>query len=54
MIEWYYGYKNRRAEKAKIKEELFTHCLAPQSCDVLVYVRKRKEAREVTAVFKNI
>ena len=28
LIKWYEGYKKRKSQKAKIKEEEFTHCLA--------------------------
>ena len=47
FIEWYNGYQKRKAQKAKIKEEL-THHLASQSCDRLVHVRRQKGAMEVT------
>ena len=48
LIEWYEGYKKRKAQKAKIKEELLPFALAPRLYHGLVYVRRRKEMVEVT------
>ena len=43
-----------QGRESKNIRRAFTHCLAPRSCDGMVYVRKRKQAMEVTAAFKNI
>ena len=47
MIKWYDGYKKRKDQKSKKKRRVNAYCLAPQSCDGLVYVKRREGVVEV-------